>query len=121
MADDYGIGNPVDYSHPSYEAILKPKMPEFGVNQWALILDMLGKGFAPKNPFANIGTMLAQSTIAQQALERNELEKKRLLSMLSNIYGIQPDTAVKPVSVYKANIAYPYNPLNYSGGLYGNP
>jgi len=56
--------------------------------QFAIIADMLGKGFAPDNPFAGIGTAVGQSSLAAQAKQQQQAQLAQLLG------GGQPQAPV---------------------------
>ena len=54
------------------------KRPEM----YAIILDMLGKGFDPKNPFAGIGTAMGKSSLAAKA---QTAEQKQTMGMFDQM------------------------------------
>lgn len=61
----------------------------------AIALDMLGKGFDPKNPFAGIGTALGKSGLASKAETAGQ---KHSMGMLQRIIGSMTGSKEKGLS-----------------------
>jgi len=69
--------------------------------QFAIIADAIGRNVAPKNPFAGIGTLMGQSSLADKArTEQQGGQKSFLEGLISNLGGMTPE-GMKGVSGYK--------------------
>jgi hypothetical protein len=55
--------------------------------QFAILLDSMGKGLAPKNPMAGIGTMMGQSSLANQAYQKQQADKDTYMKALIKAAG----------------------------------
>jgi len=57
--------------------------------QFAAIADMIGKNLDPNNPFAGVGSTIAQSSLANKAANKQEDERKKLMTSLFSLLGGQ--------------------------------
>jgi len=63
--------------------------------------DMLGRGFAPDNPFAGIGTAMGQSSLANKALQEQRQGQLDTRNMLASLFsgGLTPQGVAGPTSM----------------------
>lgn len=73
--------------------------------QFAIMADMLGRGFDPKNAFAGIGTMMGKSSLANKALAEDKKERMNFKELLARIIsGEEPLTTADQPGLTSATI-----------------
>jgi hypothetical protein len=50
--------------------------------RFAIMADMIGKGFAPNNPFAGVGTAFGQSSLTNKAAQTQRADQQQMLAAL---------------------------------------
>ncbi len=61
--------------------------------QFAVMADMIGKNFDPDNAFANVGTSMGQSSLANKALQEEKTDKQDWRKLIGDmISGKEPVT-----------------------------
>jgi hypothetical protein len=61
--------------------------PGFPMELLAIAADKLGQGFDPKNPFAGIGTQIAQSAIADRVRQEDKKKQQNMVEMVLKAMG----------------------------------
>ena len=73
--------------------------------QFAIMADTLGQGFDPNNPFAGIGTMMGQSSLASKQMQQERQERQDWQKFIGSILsGQTPTTAPGEPGVSGATI-----------------
>ena len=53
--------------------------------KFAIALDMIGKGFAPDNPFAGVATSLGKSSLANKAAQEQKQNQQNWMKLVSEL------------------------------------
>ena len=70
--------------------------------KWSIMLDMLGRGIAPDNPFGGIGTALGQSSKANQARQEGRQDWNSFITQL--MQGTNMGGMTQPVEAGRNDI-----------------